>query len=205
VVDHITIVWLYKERDLKVDTGKEHVAVTEGEHERTADQEQVARDMGFIQKEDIEGEVEAAASNAIGAAIDPATGWDVTEEPDWARIGLRRHLRDLMDHLGRDEVDRAYKTVFGSLPEGSVNPKMLPTLGELRERRGFSMREFARLTGSSTRALQDAESGARAPRAETMHKYAKAFGRHPWEVQEFAWWLLGEGKQVDDQKEEPDE
>jgi hypothetical protein len=162
--------------------------------------------MEFAQKEGIEPEVEAAAYNAIGATIDPATGWDVTEEvTDWASIGLRRHLRDLMDHLGRDEVDRAYEMVFGSLPSGSVNPKRLPTLGELRESRGFSMREFARLTGSSTRALQDAESGARAPRAETMHKYAKAFGRHPWEVQEFAWWLLGGGKQEDDQKEEPDE
>jgi hypothetical protein len=38
-----------------------------------------------------------------------------------------------------------------------------------------------------------------------MHKYAKAFGRHPWEVQEFARWLLGEGKQEDEQKEKPDE
>jgi transcriptional regulator with XRE-family HTH domain len=111
-----------------------------------------------------------------------------------------------MDHSGRDEVDRAYERVFGFLPSGRVNPKMLPTLGELRKSRGHSMREFARLTGSSTRALQDAESGARAPRAETMHKYAKAFGRHPWEVQEFARWLLGEGKQEDDdQKEEPGE
>jgi hypothetical protein len=186
--------------------GKEHLTVTEGEHERDADQDQLRRDMEFIQKEDIEGVAEAAAYNTVGATIDPATGWDVTEEvTDWASIGLRRHLRDLMDHLGRDEVDRAYEMVFGSLPKGSVNPKSLPTLGELREDRGYSMREFARLTGSSTRALQDAESGARAPRAETMHKYAKALGKRPWEVQEFAWWLLGEGKQVDDQKEEPDE
>jgi DNA-binding XRE family transcriptional regulator len=117
-------------------------------------------------------------------------------------IGLRRHLRDLMYHLGRDEVDGAYEMVFGSLPSGSVNPKRLPTLGELREERGYSMREFASLTGSSTRALQDAESGARAPRAETMYKYANAFGRHPWEVQEFARWLLGEGKQENEQKKE---
>ncbi|HSK86174.1 MAG TPA: helix-turn-helix transcriptional regulator [Rubrobacter sp.] len=102
-------------------------------------------------------------------------------------------------------MDRAYERVFGFLPSGRVNPKMLPTLGELRKSRGHSMREFARLTGSSTRALQDAESGARAPRAETMHKYAKALGKHPWEVREFAWWLLGEGKQEDQQKEEPDE
>jgi len=186
-------------------TGKENATVTGGEHKEAADQEQRRRDVEFAQREDIEGVVEAAASNAIGAAIDPATGWDVTEEPDWARIGLHRHLRDLMLHLGRNEVDRAYKKVFGSLPSGSVNPKSLPTLGELRESRGFSMREFARLTGSSTRALQDAESGARAPRAETMHKYAKALGRHPWEVREFARWLLGEGKQEDEQKEESDE
>jgi len=180
--------------------------VTEGEHERAADEDQLRRDKEFIQTRDIEAEVEAAAYNAIGAAIDPATGWDVTEEvADWASIGLRRHLRDLMYHLGRDEVDRAYEIVFGSLPSGSVNPKQLPTLSKLRESRGFSMREFARRTGSSTRALQDAESGVRAPRAETMHKYAKAFGRHPWEVQEFARWLLGEGKQEDEQKEEPDE
>lgn len=180
--------------------------MTEGEHKGAADEDQLRRDMEFAQREGIESEVEAAAHNAIGATIDPTTGWDVTEEvTDWARIGLRRHLRDLMDHLGRDEVDRAYEMVFRSLPSGSVNPKRLPTLGDLRESRGYSMREFARLTGSSTRALQDAESGARAPRAETMHKYAKAFGRHPWEVQEFARWLLGEGKQEDDQKEEPDE
>jgi transcriptional regulator with XRE-family HTH domain len=86
-----------------------------------------------------------------------------------------------------------------------VDPDLLPTLGELRESRGFTMRGFARLTGSSTRALQDAESGARAPRVETMHKYAKALGKRPWEVQQFAWWLLGEGKQEDDHKEEPDE
>jgi hypothetical protein len=38
-----------------------------------------------------------------------------------------------------------------------------------------------------------------------MHKYAKALGKRPWEVQQFAWWLLGEGKQEDDQKEEPEE
>ena len=180
--------------------------MTEEEHERAADDEQSRRDMEFAQREDIEGVAEAAAYNAIGGSIDPATGWDVTEEvTDWASIGLRRHLRDLMDHLGRDEVDRAYKTVFRLPPPGMVDPDKLPTLGKLRESRGYSMREFARLTGSSTRALQDAESGARAPRAETMHKYAKALGKRPWEVQEFAWWLLGEGKQVDDQKEEPDE
>jgi hypothetical protein len=180
-------------------------AVTGEEHKEAAHQEQRRRDMEFAQREDIEGEVEAAAYNAIGAAIDPATGWDVTEEPDWARIGLRRHLRDLMDHLGRDEVDRAYEKVFELPPRGSVDPKTLPTLGELRERRGYSMREFARLTGSSTRALQDSESGARAPRAETMHKYAKALGKRPWEVREFAEWLLAEGRQEDEQKEEPDE
>jgi transcriptional regulator with XRE-family HTH domain len=110
-----------------------------------------------------------------------------------------------MNYLGRDEVDRSYERTFGSLPSGRVNPKRLPTLGELRKSSGFSMREFARLTGSSTRALQDAESGVRAPRAETMHKYAKALGKHPWEVKEFARWLLGEGKKEDEQKEEPDE
>jgi hypothetical protein len=180
--------------------------VTEGEHKGAADEDQWRRDMEFAQREGIESEVEAAAYNAIGATIDPTTGWDVTEEvTDWVSIGLRRHLRDLMNHLGRDEVDRAYEMVFGSLPEGRVNPKRLPTLGELRKSRGYSMREFASLTGSSTRALQDSESGARAPRAETMHKYSKALGKHPWEVREFAWWLLGEGKQVDEQKEESDE
>jgi hypothetical protein len=196
--------WLYEEQGLEVDTGKEHVTVTEGEHEKAADQEQLRRDMEFAQREGIESEVEAAAYNAIGAAIDPRE-WDVTEEQDWARFGLRRHLRDLMDHLGRDEVDRVYERTFGLPPRGMVDPDKLPTLGALRESRGYSMREFARLTGSSTRALQDAESGTRAPRAETMHKYSKALGKRPWEVQEFAWWLLGEGKQVDDQKEEPDE
>jgi hypothetical protein len=178
--------------------------VTEGEHKETADEEQLRRDTEFAEQEDIVGQVEVEAANASGGQIDP-TVVDVFEEAELVRLGLRTLLRRLMSHLGRDEVDRAYESAFGSLPSGSVNPKMLPTLGELREGSGFSMRQFARLTGSSTRALQDAESGARAPRAETMHKYAKAFGRHPWEVQEFARWLLGEGKQEDDQKEESDE
>jgi DNA-binding XRE family transcriptional regulator len=196
--------WLYKEQGLEVDTGKEHVTVTEGEHKGAPDREQLRRDKEFAEREDIVAEVEAAVFNATGGAVD-TTKVDAMESPDLVRLGLRRHLRDLLHHLGRDEVDRAYEIVFGSLPSGSVNPKRQPTLGELRESRGYSMREFARLTGSSTRALQDAESGVRAPRAETMHKYAKAFGRHPWEVQEFARWLLGEGKQEDDEKEEPDE
>jgi DNA-binding XRE family transcriptional regulator len=188
----------------EVNTGKEHVAVTEEGQEGTADSERLRRDMEFAEREDIVGEVEAEASNATGGEIDP-TVVDVFEETELVRLGLRTLLRRLMDHLGRDEVNRAYEVEFGSLPRGSVNPKRLPTLGELRESRGYSMREFARLTGSSTRALQDAESGARAPRAETMHKYAKALGRHPWEVREFARWLLGEGKQEDEQKEESDE
>jgi DNA-binding transcriptional regulator YiaG len=196
--------WLYKERDLEVDTGKEHVAVTEGEHKGAADEEQLRRDTEFAEREDIVGQVEVEAANATGGQIDPAVV-DVFEETELVRLGLRTLLRRLMGHLGRDEVDRAYESEFGSLPSSSVNPKMLPTLGELRESSGFSMRQFARLTGSSTRALQDAESGARAPRAETMHKYAKALGKHPWEIREFARWLLGEGKQEDDHKEEPDE
>jgi len=185
-------------------TGKEHATVTGGERKEAADQEQRRRDMEFAQKEDVEGAVEAEASNATGGAIDP-TEIDVTQDPELVRLGLRTLLRRLMDHLGRDEVDRAYEKVFGSLPSGSVNPNALPTLGKLREGSGFSMRQFARLTGSSTRALQDAESGARAPRAETMHKYARALGKRPWEVREFALWLLGEGKHENQEKEERDE
>ena len=167
--------------------------MTGGEHKGAADEEQLRRDTEFAEREDIVGNVEVEAANATGGQIDP-TVVDVFEEAELVRLGLRTLLRRLMDHLGRDEVDRAYETVFGSLPSGSVNPNALPTLGELREGSGFSMRQFARLTGSSTRALQDAESGARAPRAETMHKYARALGKRPWEVREFALWLLGEGK-----------
>ncbi len=178
--------------------------MTEKKREETTEEEQLHRDMEFARREDIVGEVEAEASNATGGVVDPIE-IDVTQDPELVRLGLRTLLRSLMLHLGRDEADRAYERAFGVLPSGRVDPEKLPTLGELREARGYSMREFARLTGSSTRALQDAESGARAPRAETMHKYAKALGRHPWEVREFAQWLLGEGTQGGEQKEVPDE
>jgi hypothetical protein len=184
--------------------GKEHITVTGGEHKEAADEEQLRRDTEFAEREDIVGHVEVEAANATGGEIDP-TVVDVFEETELVRLGLRTLLRRLMGHLGRDEVDRAYEKEFGSLPRGSVDPKRLPTLGALRVSRGDTMRGFARLTGSSTRALQDAESGTRAPRVETMHKYAKALGKHPWEIREFAQWLLGEGRQKGEEKEQPDE
>jgi DNA-binding transcriptional regulator YiaG len=178
--------------------------VTEGEHKEATDKDQLRRDREFAEREDIVGQVEAEASNATGGAVNPAEV-DVTQDPELVRLGLRTLLRSLMLYLGREETERTYERAFGLPPRGRVDPDKLPTLGELRESRGDSMREFARLTGSSTRALQDAESGTRAPRAETMHKYAKALGKHPWEIREFARWLLGESRQEDDQKEEPDE
>jgi DNA-binding XRE family transcriptional regulator len=178
--------------------------VTEEEHERAADEEQLRRDMEFAQGEDIVGEVEAETANATGGAVDPAEV-DVTQDPELVRIGLRTLLRSIMRHLGREETERAYERAFGVSPSGRVHPEKLPALSELRRRRGYSKREFARLAGSSTRALQDAERGERAPRPETMRKYAKALGVRPWEVREFAQWLFGEGKQEDQQKEELDE
>ena len=168
--------------------------MTEEEHERAADKDRLRRDMEFAQREDIVGEVEAEAANATGGAVDPTV----------VRLGLRTLLRSLMFYLGPDETERAYEKAFG-FPLISGDLGRLPTLSELRSSKGYGKREFARLTGSSTRALQDAESGERAPRPETMRKYAKALEVRPWEVREFARWLFEEGKQEDKQKEEFDE
>lgn len=155
---------------------------------------QAARELegmrSFAEREDIVGFVEVEAANATG--VDPDEK-DVFADPELVRAGLRSVLRSVMSHLGREETDRQYERAFGVPPSGKVNPARLPTLRELRDRKGFGKREFARMTGSSTRALQDAEGGERAPRPETMRKYAEALGVRPWEIREFARWLLGEG------------
>jgi hypothetical protein len=155
--------------------------VTERERNRTSatNKERLRQDTEFVESADIVGEVEAEASNATGGAVDP-TEVDVMRDPELVRLGLRTLLRSLMFHLGPDETERAYEKAFG-FPLISGDLGRLPTLSELRSSKGYGKREFARLTGSSTREVR------------------------PWEVREFARWLFEEGKQEDKQKEEPDE
>ena len=73
-------------------------------------------------------------------------------------------------------------------------PGRLRGLRELREASGFGLQEFARLTRSSTRTVQDAELGKRSPRPATMRKFARALGVKPWEIREFAG-ALGMGRE----------
>lgn len=70
-------------------------------------------DRELAENEDIVGFVEAEASNATG--VDPAEA-AVMEAPELVRIGLRSVLRSIMAHLGREEIDRAYRRVFGAEP-----------------------------------------------------------------------------------------
>ncbi|MDP9476634.1 MAG: helix-turn-helix transcriptional regulator [Actinomycetota bacterium] len=83
--------------------------------EAPSPKERLQRDLDFAEREDLMGLVESEVGNATG--VDP-TVEDVTKDPELVRVGLRGSLRALMRHLGREEVDRAYRRVFGAAPEG---------------------------------------------------------------------------------------
>src|SRR5215212_907398 len=58
-------------------------------------------------------------------------------------------------------------------------------LAEARRRTGYSAREFAKATGSSTRTIWELEKGRRLPRPSTMRKFTEVLAVPAGEVEEF--------------------
>jgi transcriptional regulator with XRE-family HTH domain len=58
-------------------------------------------------------------------------------------------------------------------------------LAEARRRTGYSAREFAKATNSSTRTIWELERGRRLPRPSTVRKFAKALAVGVGDVEEF--------------------
>jgi transcriptional regulator with XRE-family HTH domain len=58
-------------------------------------------------------------------------------------------------------------------------------LAEARRRTGYSAREFAKATGTSTRTIWELEKGRRLPRPSTMRKFTEVLAVPAGEVEEF--------------------
>jgi transcriptional regulator with XRE-family HTH domain len=58
-------------------------------------------------------------------------------------------------------------------------------LAEARRRTGYSAREFAKATGSSTRTIWELEKGRRLPQSSTVRKFAEVLSVSAGEVEEF--------------------